>query len=370
MKPRGPHSRRWTRRSVLRGLAGMTLPAAGQNRASLPSESVRYTDPATELSVVRLTSPDYSSSLPPYSSDAAGRSGASLIYSSDRTGVWQVYRMDLKTGQSQQVTEATALDRSSVCQLFDERSICYFDGPSLRQTMLSTLRTREVYRVPEGWSHGRGLCVSGDGIHATFVETRERVWRLRIMALANGAAATAAEAPETIRDSIPRPRRAGILYRRGKDALWLVNYDGRDNRRLNTAEGGLGPADWSPDGRSVLYLLFPLEAQKLNEIREHVPDSSSDQLVSATSQFVSFSHNSDASVFAGASSSKASPYILILLRVTHRELALCEHRSSEPGSVAPLFSADSQKVYFQSDRHGKPAIYAIRVDRLVEKTET
>jgi Tol biopolymer transport system component len=348
----------------------MALPAAGQNRASLPSESVRYTDPATEFTVVRLTSPEYSSALPPYSSDAAGRSGASLIYSSDRTGGWQVYRMDLKTGQSQQLTEAAALDSSTVCQLFDERSICYFDGPSLRQTTLSTLRSREVYRVPDGWSRGRGLCVSGDGVNATFVEAREGVWRLRILGLASGAAATAAEASETISDPIPRPRRAGILYRRGKDSLWLVNYDGRDNRRLKTTAGGLGPADWSPDGRSVLYLRFPLEAEKLNEIREHVPDSNSDQLISTTSQFVSFSHNRDASVFAGASSSKASPYILILLRVTHRELALCEHRSSDPASVAPLFSADSQRVYFQSDRHGKPAIYSIRVDRLVEKTET
>jgi oligogalacturonide lyase len=370
MKARGRNSQRWTRRSVLCGLAGMTLPAAGQNRASLPSESVRYTDPATEFTVVRLTSSDYSSSLPPYSSDAAGRSGASLIYSSDRTGAWQVYRMDLKTGQSQQLTEAAALDSYTVCQLFDERSICYFDGPSLRQTNFATLRTREVYRVPDGWSRGCGLCISGDGVSATFVEARERVWRIRILGLASGSAATAAEAPETISDAIPRPRRAGILYRRGKDALWLVNYDGRDNRRLKTTPGGLGPADWSPDGRSVLYLRFPLEAEKLNEIREHVPDSNSDQLISTTSQFVSFSHNSDASVFAGASSSKASPYVLILLRVTQRELALCEHRSSEPASVAPLFSADSQRVYFQSDRHGKPAIYAIRVDRLVEKTET
>jgi oligogalacturonide lyase len=370
MKARSPHSRRWTRRSVLCGLAGMTLPVSGQNRASLPSESVRYTDPATELAVVRLTSPDYSSALPPYSSDAAGRSGASLIYSADRTGGWQVYRMDLKTGQSQKLTEAAALDASSVCQLFDERSICYFDGPSLRQTTLSTLRTRELYRVPEGWSHGRGLCISADGVNATFVEARERVWRLRILGLAKADAATAAEAPEVIGDPIPRPRRAGILYRRGQDDLWLVNYDGRDNRRLKIAEGGLGPADWSPDGRAVLYLRFPREPEKLNEIRELVPDSNADQLISTTSQFVSFSHNSDASVFAGASSSKAAPYILILLRVTHRELALCEHRSSDPSTVAPLFSADSQRVYFQSDRHGKPAIYTIRVDRLVEKTET
>jgi oligogalacturonide lyase len=348
----------------------MTLPASAQNRAALPSEAVRYIDPATESSVVRLTSPEYSSLLPPYTSDAVGRSGAGLIYTSDRTGLWQVFRMDLKTGQSQQLTEAAALEPSSVCQLFDERSICYFDGPSLRQTVLSTLRTREVYRVPEGWPRGRGLCISGDGVHATIVEANERLWRLRIVTIATGDAATATEAPEFIGNPIPRPRRAGILYRRGQDALWLVNYDGRDNRRLKTAEGALGPADWSPDGRSVLYLLFPREAEKLNEIREHVPDSNSDQLISSTSQFVSFCHNRDASVFAGASSSKAAPYILILLRVTHRELALCEHRSSEPASVAPLFSADSQSVYFQSDRHGTPAIYAIRVDRLVEKTET
>jgi oligogalacturonide lyase len=278
--------------------------------------------------------------------------------------------MDLKTGESQQLTEAAALDGSSVCQLLDERSICYFDGPSLRQTNSSTLRTREIYRVPEGWSPGRSLCLSGDGINATFVEAREGVWRLKILGLAKATAATVAEAPEAISIPIPRPRRASILYRRGQNALWLVNYDGRDNRRLKTIEGGLGQADWAPDGRSVLYLRFPPEAEKLNEIREHVPDSNSDQLISTTSQFVSFSHNRDASVFAGASSSKASPYILLLLRVTHRELALCEHRSSDPASVAPMFSADSQRVYFQSDRHGKPAIYAIRVDRLVEKTET
>jgi oligogalacturonide lyase len=370
MQARDPHRKLWTRRSLLRGLAGMTLPASGQDRITLPSEAVRYTDPATESSVVRLTSPDYSSSLPPHSSDAAGRSGASLIYASDRTGVWQVYRMHLKTGQSQQLTEAAALDPASVCQLLDERSICYFDGPSLRQITLSSLRSKELYRVPEGWSHVRGLSISGDRIHAVFVEAREGVWRLRIVALATGDAATAAEAPEIISEPVPRPRRAGILYRRGQAALWLVNYDGLDNRRLKTAEGALGPADWSPDGRSVLYLLFPREAEKLNEIREHVPDSNSDQLVSTTSQFASFCPNDDASVFAGASASKAAPYVLILLRVTHRELALCEHRSSDPASVSPLFSADSQTVYFQSDRHGKPAIYAIRVDKLVEKTQT
>jgi oligogalacturonide lyase len=36
--------------------------------------------------------------------------------------------------------------------------------------------------------------------------------------------------------------------------------------------------------------------------------------------------------------------------------------------VRPLFSPDSQRIYFQSDRHGRPAIYSVAIDRLVEET--
>ena len=38
-------------------------------------------------------------------------------------------------------------------------------------------------------------------------------------------------------------------------------------------------------------------------------------------------------------------------------------------SVAPVFSPDSQRIYFQSDRDGKRAIYMVRVDKFVEKTD-
>jgi oligogalacturonide lyase len=48
---------------------------------------------------------------------------------------------------------------------------------------------------------------------------------------------------------------------------------------------------------------------------------------------------------------------------------MCEHKASNPEAVAPLFSPDSQRIYFQSDRHGKAAIYSMHVEKLVEKTE-
>ena len=44
-------------------------------------------------------------------------------------------------------------------------------------------------------------------------------------------------------------------------------------------------------------------------------------------------------------------------------------RASEPGTAAPVFSPDSQQIYFQSDKEGKSALYRIRVERFVEKTE-
>jgi oligogalacturonide lyase len=53
-----------------------------------------------------------------------------------------------------------------------------------------------------------------------------------------------------------------------------------------------------------------------------------------------------------------------------RELTLCEHRASDPQQVTTLFSPNSQRIFFQSDRDGKMAIYSMAVDRLVEETET
>lgn len=364
-RPRG-----WTRRAILCGLAGAGLPTSGSVGQRFVSDRIRFLDLATEFEVFRLTDPSYSSFLPHYYGRTVSRRRNFLLFWSDRTGRPQAFRMDLRTGECQQLTDSAELDGASLSLLPNERSFCYFDGRSLRQTSLSSLRGREIYRIPEGWRLGQGSSVSGDGVHAVFVETRGSAFRIRLVGIARGDAATVVEVGEPLSDPIPRPRRAGILYRRGLGSLWLVNYDGRQNRRLKTAPGGLGPAIWSPNGRTVLYLNFPEDRRLLNAIREHTPDTNTDELIAPTSQFVHFGLNGDASVFVGASGSKASPYVLIMLRVTHRELTLCEHRASDPAQVAPIFSSDSQEVYFRSDREGKPAIYSMRVDKLVERTDT
>ncbi|MDX2178228.1 MAG: hypothetical protein SFV18_01465 [Bryobacteraceae bacterium] len=336
---------------ALGALSVTRISAAGKGQL-LAANRVRFADGATELEVQRLTDPSSASFLPaPWMRPSSSRGGF-LICASDRTGTMQALRLDLRTGESRVLTEAAQLDRASLTLAADEKSIFYFDGSALKATSLASLRERTVAEAESP----SALTVSDDSLQAAFLSGG----RLMVANIARSGSEPIAEAPDANRVLL-RPKRAAVLYRRG-DALWLASLDKQENRKLKTAPV-TGTAQWSPDGRTVLYLSGL-------ELREHTPDSNTDALIAKTSQFGDFGRNADGSVFVGASSSKAGPYVLLLLRISRRELALCEHRCSDPAQVHPSFAPSSQRIYFQSDRHGKMAIYSMVVDKLVERTDT
>jgi oligogalacturonide lyase len=350
-----------TRRSFAALLATPLLAAVEKGR-TYPTEIVKYSDPSTELDVYRLTSPTVASFLPAPYQKAAARHGAFLLYSSDRTGTLQPFHLDLKTGESSQLGETTALDPATITLLPGERNCLYFDGPVLRQSLGMQ---REIYRVPDGWERTQGFAVTDDGTNAIFAEKQGSRSRLRRVSLVRPLPATIFEAGGEITLPLPRPKRAQILYRKDS-ALWLVNLDGQQNRRLKTES--CGPALWTPGGRTIVYLHISDNPAELNTLRELTPDDNTDKLLAKTSQFVAFGENGDASVFVGASRNKASQTVLLLLRAARREFTLCEHKASDAATVQPIFSPDSQSIFFQSDRHGKSALYRIKVEKLVEET--
>jgi oligogalacturonide lyase len=149
----------------------------------------------------------------------------------------------------------------------------------------------------------------------------------------------------------------------------MVNSDGTQKRQLKLGAGRVAPANWAADGKTLLYLSIPQDPMQITTIREFVPDTNTDSLVAKTSQYAHFGFNQPATVFAGACRSVPSPTILIMLRSTRRELTLCEHKASHPEMTAPRFSLDTQRLYFESDRDGKPAIYGLHMERFLEKTE-
>ena len=75
-------------------------------------------------------------------------------------------------------------------------------------------------------------------------------------------------------------------------------------------------------------------------------------------------------MFVGASRNAASPDRAAPAAHHAAELTLCEHKASQPETQRPMFSPDAQRIYFQSDRDGKPAIYCVHVESLVEKTRS
>ena len=359
--------RKFTRRGLLFSIAAAPL-AAQQKKTTFPSEVKRYSDPTTELDVYRLTDPAHSSTLPAYYNRAIAHNNASLIFCCDRNGTPQAHRMDLKTGETRELTEVEDLDGSSLTLTPDNRWFCYFAG---RRLFLSTMagRAKPLYQVPDGWERCAGLTVGPDGTHTTFGERQGDKSRLQMVPLVQGAAQTVVEVPFVMSDAIPRPMRAQILFRQGDQALWMVNSDGTQKRQLKLAGGKVGPANWAADGKSLLYLSIPSDPMQITTIRECGPDTNSDSLVAKTSQYAHFGFNQPASVFVGACRSATSPTILIMLRSTRRELTLCEHKASDPKMTGPRFSPDSQRLYFESDRDGKPAIYDMHMERFLEKTE-
>ena len=222
--------------------------------------------------------------------------------------------------------------------------------------------------MESGWDRTPAFIVTDDGNHALVVERRGDKRRLQMITIGRGAVTTMLEIDEDITFLRPRPKRASILYGRA-DSLWLVDYTGQNNRKLKIPAGTPAQALWSADGKSFTYLRIPESEAELNELREHVPDTNEDKKIGSTSQFITFSRNGDASVFVGVSRNKASPYILILVRVAHRELTVAEHRARDPRDVTVLFTPNSQKLLWHTDREGKSAIYSLAVERFVADTE-
>jgi oligogalacturonide lyase len=356
-------SRRWFLFSAAAAACAAENPTKGR---VFPSVAIRYLDPATEFVVTRLTDPQFNSYLPATGNRVVTSRG--LLYASDATGKWEVLRMDLKSRESRQLTDASNLDPASLAFLPNERAFYHFDSGRLIETIASNFKAREIYRVPDGFEKTPGAAYGEDGQNAVFVEKRGSRHSLQWLHLAKGTAATLVESTEEIRDPLLRPGQASLLYRHAGEP-WIVNLDGRQSRRLPLAEGETRQMQWSADGHTLLYLNQPSDPHRLTNLREFTPNTNTDTLIANTTQFVHFRSNADASVFVGASGSKASPYVLLLVRAVKRELTLAEHRASNAALVTPMFAPNSQSVFFASDRHGKPAIYWINVERFVSETE-
>lgn len=344
-------------------LAAAALNQTGRNQLSkkskpLPNagEFVRLIDPTTESMVVRLTNPAYASYLPQPGNRFVSTRQRFLLFSSDRTGHLTPFSVDLRTGVPQAVAVTTDLLPSSLCLDAQGRSAYFIDAGDLKQIAIGNKKATVLARGVSAFSVGTGpsgIVVVRDG---------------HLEQLSSGAALATGIAPWCAL----RPGGRGCAFTRHADIpqeqeFWYAPIPAASPVLL--AKGRISNPIWSPDGSSLLFLRdVPVNDTFVSEIHAAYPDVATEQRITPTSQFASFAPNGDASVFVGASKSKAQPTVILLLRSPQRELTLCEHKAAHPNAVDPVFSPDSRRVYYQSDHEGKSALYSVNTESLVEPT--
>ncbi|MGH9582833.1 MAG: TolB family protein [Bryobacteraceae bacterium] len=349
-----------TRRALL-SLVPNTL-AAGATAVHKPrrapaahGEFVRFVDPTTEAWVLRLTALSSASVLPAPQNRFISSKHHFLIFSSDRTGAMTPFHLDLHTGALRPLAETKGLAARSLCLDRRERSVYFVDGGLLKEAALAGRKTRTIAEDVTAF----GMSCSGS---ALLIARRGRLFRWND---SHPIAEDAAFGP------LVRPDGTGCLFgreARGGREFWYVPLAPLAKPRL-LVSGRIWNPFWSPRGKNLLFLRdVETKTAVLSEIHEANPETGVERKLDPTSEFAAFAPNGNASVFVGASRSKAQPTIILLLRSVARELTLCEHDATHPASVSPVFSPDSRRVFFQSDREGKAALYSIDVEKFVNPT--
>jgi len=324
-------------------------------------EFFRFLDPVTETPVVRLTNIRSNSFLPAPTNRFVSVKDRFLIFSSDRRGSLAPFQLDLHTGLVSQLAKPEKLQPESLCLNGKRNAIYFLDGDTLQEVMLSNRRSRVLVENVSSFCEMGG---ASDGT-PSFVIVRQG----RLETLNSGSKVLAHEVESFC---LTRPGGRGCVFQKVASAaqreLWYASFSAPANPVL-LARGKMTNPVWAPDGKALLFLREVARPNGVaSEIHSVSPEAPTEQRVAATSQFAAFSPNADASVFVGASRSKAQPTVLLLVASVQREFTLCEHRASHPAAVSPVFSPDSKRVYFQSDHEGKSALYSVNVESLVEST--
>lgn len=374
-------------------------------RAEVRSERVDFADPLTERKMSRMTDPAILHHLPDYHHRFISKKNSFLLAASERTGFRQIFRMELPGGKMEQITEGAGIHSHSPTLDRKEKNFFYLQRQELKQARVKGGKEKTLYVTPRGWRPTGALSVSADDSLAALIEMRAKHWvgddylrqlerrprcRLVVVDLATGRSRVVADTRHWLSHPQFRPGGRDILYvregppERVDEPFHLVSSGGKKRKSLRKREGAeqlLHPY-WSPGGR-VCYVHYPDESLGHSTLRCLDPESGAERTISRCSGFGWLSGNADHSAIAGASRRPSGPNVYVLFTRLQREVTLAEHASSlRPYPVAgtddvdffasrpePAFSPDSLWVYFVTDREGKPALYQMRVEDLVEETD-
>jgi oligogalacturonide lyase len=375
--------------------------------ARFQSPVVKFADPLTERQIFRLTDPAALHHLPHYHHQILSRNNEFLLVASEISGERQIYELRVDDGRMTQLTEGPGIHPYSATFGPRHRWFYVLQGDTLKQIGVRNRKERRIYSAPSGWRLTGHLGAEEEGRYVVLVEMRagdevggfEQQFekrprcRLRVVESRTGKNWVAIETDDWLAYPQLHPRGGTILYahegpwHKVDGRLRLVGLNGENPRSLRPREAaeGAGHEFWGvgeEDTTYVYYVFYPDETGRGATVRRIQEPGGKEEVVSRCTSFGWVQGNHDSSVLVGASRSLAGPNVYLLFTHLQREFTLCEHASSgKPYPIAgangedrasswpePIFSHDSRWIYFTSDKEGKPAIYRMNVEDLVERT--
>ena len=407
-----------TRRVFLAGLSPLAAATQrlGGKRTQVEATAAVFPDPLTERLKWRLTDPKILHHLPHYHHRFIAKNNSFMLVASERTGLRQIYRMNLPKGDMVQLTDGPGVHSYSPTFDRKEKNFFLLQGNELKRVSTKNGRERRIYRTPAGWRMTGHLSVADSARYAAVVEMKEDDWvddgfeqqfpeqqfpekqfkarprcRIQLVDIRRGRADLLVAENQWLAHPQFRPRSRDVLYRHegpwGEvDArLWLMTAAAKLPVNLRPRQGDeqVGHEYWSGYGHEVCYVFYPDSSGRDATVRCVNTSTRQERILSRCTKYGWLTGNHDNSAIIGASRAVTGPNIYVLFPQLRREITLCEHDSSaKPYPIAgtrgtdpcaaypePVFSPDSQLIYFVSDREGQPAIYRTEVPDLVERTE-
>jgi oligogalacturonide lyase len=201
-------------------------------------ERESYVDPVTGLRIQELTrAPAASDNLYFHFSNFTA-DNRFLIFVSNRSSSWQLFRAEIETGRLVQLTDSTSVGARGACpDHTNARRLYYHRGPEILALDIMDLTERKVGEIPKPHRGGFGQpTLSGDGKWLALSKQRDEAnWEIGLMNTESGVYRTVITQGFRISHVQHSPTDPVIFYTwetsgYAPQRSWLVNEDGTGNR--------------------------------------------------------------------------------------------------------------------------------------------
>ncbi|MFQ6040983.1 MAG: oligogalacturonate lyase family protein [Candidatus Poribacteria bacterium] len=346
-----------------------------------PPEKKVFKDAKTDVTIFQMTDYPATHHNLYFVNPSCTPDGKTVIFVSDRSGLANLYKADIETGEIVQLTDIDNLNSFSATSSKDNRRVFFSAGGEVRAIDLETLNEEVLARFPDG-RVGNCNLNGDDNMLVTSVRRAGETW----------ITAVHTDGSDVIPVYSP-PRSVGhvqfcpadnnlILYSSDiTQRMWLVQLDGRNDRPLylHGPEQWITHESWLGMTDEVIFTHWP---HALKAIKK---DSDTARIVSDFNAWHA-SSRIDGSLII---SDTVCPDIGLQLidPKTGEHWALCYPESSSQGTQwsevtpaigeitektygpqwshpHPSFSPDGTMVIYTSDKTGRPQVYVAFVPKV------